>query len=88
MSRRSNMKKEIDMLNGSLWSKIILFALPIVTTSIVEAVFMISLPTLRAMRFFARICHAKISLSQKHRILHIIQHNADKVNGFGEVKYI
>lgn len=30
------MKKEIDMLNGLLWRKIILFALPIVTTSIVQ----------------------------------------------------
>ena len=33
------MKKEIDMLNGSLWRKIILFALPIVTTSIVQQLF-------------------------------------------------
>lgn len=33
------MKKDIDMLNGSLWSKIILFALPIVTTSIVQQLF-------------------------------------------------
>lgn len=33
------MKKEIDMLNGSLWNKIILFALPIVTTSIVQQLF-------------------------------------------------
>lgn len=33
------MKKEVDMLNGSLWSKIILFALPIVTTSIVQQLF-------------------------------------------------
>lgn len=33
------MKKEIDMLNGSLWGKIILFALPIVTTSIIQQLF-------------------------------------------------
>lgn len=33
------MKKEVDMLNGSLWNKIILFALPIVTTSIVQQLF-------------------------------------------------
>lgn len=33
------MKKEVDMLRGSLWSKIILFALPIVTTSIVQQLF-------------------------------------------------
>ena len=33
------MKKEVDMLNGSLWSKIILFALPIVTASIVQQLF-------------------------------------------------
>ncbi len=39
MSRRDTMKKEIDMLNGSLWSKIILFALPIVTTSIIQQLF-------------------------------------------------
>lgn len=39
MSMRSNMKKEIDMLNGLLWRKIILFALPIVTTSIVQQLF-------------------------------------------------
>lgn len=33
------MEKEVDMLNGSLWSKIILFALPIVITSIVQQLF-------------------------------------------------
>lgn len=33
------MKKEIDMLSGSLWRKIILFALPIVTTSIMQQLF-------------------------------------------------
>ena len=33
------MKKEIDMLNGSLWGKIILFALPIVMTSIIQQLF-------------------------------------------------
>ena len=31
--------KKVDMLNGSLWRKIILFALPIVTTSIVQQLF-------------------------------------------------
>lgn len=33
------MKKEVDMLSGSLWSKIILFALPVVTTIIVQQLF-------------------------------------------------
>lgn len=33
------MKKEVDMLSGSLWRKIILFALPIVTTSIIQQLF-------------------------------------------------
>ena len=39
MTGRTDSKRSIDMLNGPLWNKILLFALPLAATSMLQQLF-------------------------------------------------